>query len=59
MQPKKLALIHDMCGIGHCSMTVALPIVSVMGIQGCPIPTAILTNQTEYDSFYCYDYVAP
>ena len=56
MQPKKLALIHDMCGIGHCSMTVALPIVSVMGIQGCPIPTAIFSSHTMYKNWHKVDF---
>jgi len=56
MQPKKLALIHDICGIGHCSMTVALPIVSVMGIQGCPIPTAIFSGHTAYKNWYKVDF---
>ena len=56
MQPKKLALIHDMCGIGHCSMTVALPIVSVMGIQGCPVPTAIFSGHTAYKNWHKVDF---
>ncbi len=56
MQPKKLALIHDMCGVGHCSMTVALPIVSVIGIQGCPIPTAIFSSHTAYKNWHKVDF---
>lgn len=52
----KLALIHDLCGIGHCSMTVALPIVSVMGIQGCPVPTSIFSNHTGYPEWYKEDF---
>jgi len=56
MRPKKLALIHDICGIGHCSMTVALPIVSTMGIQGCPIPTAIFSGHTAYKNWYKLDF---
>lgn len=53
---KKVAVINDLSGLGRCSLAAAIPVLSVMGIQACPIPTAILTNQTEYDSFYCYDY---
>ena len=56
MTLKKLALIHDMCGIGHCSMTVALPIVSVMGIQGCPLPTSIFSGHTAYKNWYKVDF---
>lgn len=55
MSLPKLALIHDMCGVGHCSMTVALPIVSIMGIQGCPIPTSIFSNHTGYPEWYKLD----
>lgn len=55
MKLPKLALIHDICGIGHCSMTVALPIVSVMGIQACPVPTAIFSNHTGYSDWYKVD----
>lgn len=55
MKISKLALIHDMCGIGHCSMTVALPIVSIMGIQGCPVPTSIFSNHTGYPEWYKED----
>lgn len=53
---KKVAVINDLSGLGRCSLAAAIPVLSVMGLQACPIPTAILTNQTEYDSFYCYDY---
>lgn len=38
---KKLALINDFCGFGRCSLTVSIPIVSAMGIQACPVPTAV------------------
>jgi len=53
---KRVAVINDLSGLGKCSLTAAIPVLSVMGVQACPLPTAILTNQTEYDSFYCYDY---
>lgn len=56
MKLPKLALIHDMCGIGHCSMTVALPIVSAMGIQACPVPTAIFSSHTGYSDWYKVDF---
>lgn len=53
---KKVAVINDLSGLGKCSLTAAIPVLSVMGVQACPIPTAILTNQTGYDSYYCDDY---
>lgn len=52
---KKLALINDFCGFGRCSLTVALPIVSALGVQACPVPTAVFSNHTAYDSFYKHD----
>ena len=53
---KKVAVIQDLSGLGKCSLTAAIPVISVMGVQACPVPTAILTNQTGYDSYYCDDY---
>lgn len=50
---KKVAVINDLSGLGKCSLTAAIPVLSVMGVQACPVPTAILTNQTGYDSYYC------
>lgn len=52
---KKVAVIQDMSSFGKCSLTAAIPVLSVMGVQACPLPTAILTAQTAYDSFYCKD----
>lgn len=53
---KKAAVINDISGCGKCSLTVSLPIISVMGIECCPMPTAVLSNQTGFDSFYCADF---
>ena len=52
---KKVAVIQDMSSFGKCSLTAAIPVLSVMGIQACPLPTAVLTAQTAYSSFYCKD----
>lgn len=43
---KKVAAIHDLSGYGRCSLSVILPVISVMGIQVCPIPTAVLSTHT-------------
>ncbi|XCP86921.1 pyridoxamine kinase [Roseburia hominis] len=53
---KRVAVINDLSGLGKCSLTAAIPVLSVMGVQACPVPTAVLTNQTGYDSYYCDDY---
>lgn len=52
---KKVAVIQDMSSFGKCSLTAAIPVLSIMGIQACPFPTAVLTAQTAYESFYCKD----
>lgn len=53
---KRVAVINDLSGLGKCSLTAAIPVISVLGVQACPVPTAVLTNQTGYDSYYCYDF---
>jgi len=52
----KIAAIHDMSGIGRCSMTVIMPILSALGCQVCPLPTALLSNHSEYKYFYFFDF---
>ena len=52
---KKVATINDLSGIGRCSLTAALPILSTLGVQCCPFPTAILSSQTEFDKFSFLD----
>lgn len=41
---KRVAAVHDMSGYGRCSLSVIIPILSAMGIQGVPVPTAILST---------------
>ncbi|MGB0404925.1 MAG: hypothetical protein ACPGDB_01890 [Fusobacterium sp.] len=43
---KKVAAIHDLSGFGRASLTSIIPILSNMGIQVCPLPTAILSTHT-------------
>ena len=44
MSTPRVAAIHDLSGFGRCSLTVALPILSVMGVQCCPLPTAFFVH---------------
>lgn len=53
---KKIAVINDLSGYGRCSLTVALPILSAMGHQACPVPTAILSSHTEFPVYFFDDY---
>ncbi len=46
MHTPKVAAIHDMSGFGRCSLTVAIPVLSAMGVQCCPLPTAFLSTHT-------------
>jgi len=42
----RTAAIHDLSGFGRASLTVIIPILSTMGIQVCPLPTAVLSAHT-------------
>lgn len=42
----KVAAIHDMSGFGRCSLTIVMPVLSAMGAQCCPLPTAYLSTHT-------------
>ena len=53
---KKIALINDMTGFGRCSIAVALPVISMLRVQCCALPTAIFSNHTGFKSFYYQDY---
>jgi pyridoxine kinase len=44
---KRVAAIHDLSGFGKSSLTVVIPVLSSMNIQVCPIPTAVLSTQTD------------
>ena len=57
-QQKKIALVNDFTGFGRCSIAVQLPVISMMKVQCCAVPTAIFSDHTAYDSFYCTDYTA-
>ena len=45
--PPRVAAIHDLSCVGRCSLTVAIPILSVLGVQAVPVPTAVLSTQTD------------
>ncbi|MBQ9228852.1 MAG: pyridoxamine kinase [Eubacterium sp.] len=52
---KKIAVINDLSGFGKCSLTAALPVIAAHGLQACPLPTGVFSNQTGYDSFKSVD----
>ncbi len=55
---KKIAVVNDFCGFGRCSLSVSMPIISALKIQCCPLPTAVFSNHTAFDSFYSTDMTA-
>lgn len=45
-RPLRVAAMHDLSTFGRCALSVAIPILSVMGVQVCPIPTMLLSTHT-------------
>ena len=41
---KRVVSIQDISCLGKCSLTVALPIISAMGVETCVVPTAVLST---------------
>ncbi len=50
-----VAAIHDLSGYGRVSLTAVIPILSSMGIQVCPLPTAVLSAHTQYSGYQLVD----
>ncbi|MBO4816557.1 MAG: pyridoxamine kinase [Clostridia bacterium] len=48
---KKIVTIQDISCVGKCSLTVALPIISSIGIETCVLPTAVLSTHTAFKNF--------
>ena len=52
---KRIASIQDISCLGRCSLTVALPIISAMGVECAIVPTAVLSTHTMFQNFTCCD----
>ncbi len=52
---KQIAAIHDLSGLGRTSLSVVIPILSVMGIKVCPLPTAVLSSHSRYEGYHFVD----
>lgn len=48
---KRIITIQDISCVGKCSLTVALPVISSMGVEACVLPTAVLSNHTAFSGF--------
>lgn len=52
---KRIVSIQDISCLGKCSLTVALPIISAMGVECAVLPTAVLSTHTMFQNFTCKD----
>lgn len=52
----RIAIINDFTGFGRCSLAVEIPVISSLGVECCPLPTAILSNHTAFSSWFLEDY---
>ena len=43
---KRILCIQDLSTVGRSSLAVVSPVLSVMGYQCCPLPTALLSTHT-------------
>ncbi len=48
---KRIASIQDLSGVGKCSLSIALPVISAMGIECAVLPTAVLSAHTAFEGF--------
>lgn len=49
---KKIAVLNDLSGYGRCSLTAAMPVISALKVQCCPVVTAVLSNHAGYPECY-------
>lgn len=52
---KRCAAVHDLSCFGHTSLMAAIPILSTMGVQVFPLPTALLSSHSQLPDFHFHD----
>lgn len=53
---RRAALLNDLSCFGKCSLTVALPVLAAAGVEGLPLPTALLSTHTGgFTGYTCTD----
>ena len=45
--PPRVVAIHDLSCLGRCALTAVIPVLSALGAQAVPLPTALLSTQTD------------
>ena len=56
---KRIVSLQDISCLGKCSLTVALPIISAMGVECSILPTAVLSTHTMFKNFTCKELTDP
>lgn len=51
-----IAAIHDLSGVGRCSLVAAISVLSAMGHCCHPVPTAVLSQQTAFPGYSYLDF---
>lgn len=51
----RAAAVHDVSGFGKCALTIAIPVLSACGVEVCPLPTAVLSANTDFQGFQMVD----
>ncbi|MFA5561409.1 MAG: pyridoxamine kinase [Eubacteriales bacterium] len=52
---KRIVTIQDLSGVGKCSLGIALPVISAMGVESACLPTAVLSTHTAFPGFTFHD----
>ena len=52
---KRVLTVQDFSCVGKCSLTAALPVLSVMGVEACALPTAVLSTHTMFPGVHRRD----
>ncbi len=54
-QQKRIVAVHDLSCIGRLSLMAVVPILTNMGLQVCPLPTAVLSCHTQFPDYTFLD----
>ena len=51
---KRIVTVQDISCVGRCSLTVALPVISAMGVEAAVVPTAVLSTHTAFKEGFTF-----
>ena len=52
---KRILTVQDISCLGKCSLTIALPVISALGVEAVILPTAVLSTHTMFSGWTCKD----